>query len=75
MAETILIEIVNLFNWEPLKKTSRAQMILEEVGQRKADELLEGFAFYILNLYRSLILNAIRSVSYTHLTLPTKRIV
>lgn len=60
MAETILIEIVNLFNWEPLKKTSRAQMILEKMGKRKADELLEGFAYWLLNFYKGLILNAIR---------------
>lgn len=60
MAETILIEVVNLYNWEPLTKNSRAQMVLENIGKRKADELLEGFAYYVLNFLKSLVLNAIR---------------
>jgi len=60
MADTILIEVINLYNWEPLKKTSRAQMILEKLGKRKVDELLEGFAYYVLNFYKALILNAIK---------------
>ena len=42
MADTILIEVIDLYVWEPLQKNSRAQRILRELDKKKVDELLEG---------------------------------
>ena len=60
MADTILIEVIDLYTWEPLQRNSRAQRILRELDKKKVDELLEGFAYYVLNFLKSLVLNAIR---------------
>lgn len=64
MADVILIEVINLYNWEPLQKTSRAQMVFQKVGKRKTDEILKGFALFILNFYKAMILNAIRTQKF-----------
>lgn len=60
MADTILITIADLYTWEPLQRNSRAQRILRELPSHKVEELLEGFAYYVLNFFKSLVLNAIR---------------
>ena len=64
MADTILIEIIDLYDWEPLKRNSRAQVVIRDLDVAKAREITEEFAFYILNFYKALILNAIKTQKF-----------
>lgn len=61
MAETILIEVIDLYTWEPLQRNSRAQRILRELDKKKVEELIEGFSLFVLNFFKSLVLNAIKT--------------
>ncbi|MFA5071172.1 MAG: hypothetical protein WC511_02265 [Candidatus Pacearchaeota archaeon] len=56
----ILIEVVDLYTWEPLSKNSRAQTLLRELDSNRVREVTEGFALYLLNFLKSLVLNAIK---------------
>ncbi len=65
MAESIiLIEIIDLFDWEPLKKNSRAQIVMQDMTLEEANRITEEFAYYILNFYKALILNAIKTQKF-----------
>ena len=58
-APGIFIEIADLYDWEPLKRSPKFQQFLSDVKPAQINQIQEGFAMYILNLFKSLIKNAI----------------
>ena len=72
------VENVNVKNWKSLIKPSKLDVqISDDLTHAKiiAEPLEKGYGLTLGNSLRRILLSSIRAVSYTHLTLPTKRIV
>lgn len=55
----IFIEIIDLYDWEPLKKSYKFQHTIKGLDPKVVDQMQEGFARYILDLFKSLVKNAV----------------
>lgn len=58
---TIHIVIISFYRWKVLQKSTKIDRLLANIFDWEIEALFKEFTVYILNLYKSLILHAIRN--------------
>lgn len=58
------IKIINLYKWHLLKQSIKIDRLLANVFDSQLEIMFQEFARYILNLYKSLLLHAIKNQKF-----------